>query len=530
MKARNANTGFGRDAERPLPPPNFIDRFVSYFDPAAGLRRQLARRAIENIRGYDGAAKGRRTDGWRAGNTSADTEIAGSGSLLRDRMRDLVRNNPHSAKAVTVLVNNLIGSGIRPRAATKSASLNQRANELFERWSTRSDANGLTDFYGLQTLAAREMIEGGDVFIRNRPRRRSDSLPVPFQLQLLEADHLDTFKLGTGTGGGRIIRGIEYDGIGRRVAYWLFPDHPGDLQLPTPRTFTSQRVGADFVTHMFERLRVQQSGVPWGAPVMRALRDLDDWTNSELTRKKTEACLVGVVIGGDDADQGIAPSVIDSDGKPVEQFEPGLIAYARGGKDIKFNQPASTAGVSEWLKAQLRIVAAGFRMPYELMTGDLSEVNYTSHRAGLVEFRRMITAMQWQIVIPMMCQPTWDWFTDYAYQNGLLPDPVIPVEWDPPGFDAVDPLKDAQADLVAIRSGTKTLLQAIAAKGYDPKRHIEEIAQSNALLDANGIVLDSDPRTITKAGTLQPDASQPASDGSGDPPADKAGDKPVAGQ
>jgi len=141
---------------------------------------------------------------------------------------------------------------------------------------------------------------------------------------------------------------------------------------------------------------------------MRAMRDLDDWTNAELVRKKTEACLVGVVLGADEADQGVAPTVVDAEGKTIEQFEPGLIAYARGGKDIKFNQPASTAGVSEWLRAQLHIIAAGYRVPYELLTGDLSQVNYSSLRGGLVEFRRMVDALQFHEEHGEVCPAQWE--------------------------------------------------------------------------------------------------------------------------
>jgi lambda family phage portal protein len=235
------------------------------------------------------------------------------------------------------------------------------------------------------------------------------------------------------------------------------------------------------------------------------LRDIDDWTQAELVRKKTEACVVGIVLGAEEGEQGIAPAVVDGDGNRVERFEPGLIAYARGGKDIRFNQPATTAGVSEWLRAQLHIVAAGFRMPYELLTGDLSQVNYSSIRAGLVEFRRLIDAAQWQIVVPMLCQPAWDWFTQQAWAAGKLPQPRIPVEWSPPRFEAVDPLKDAMADLLAMRSGTMTLAQAIARQGHNPDAVLAEIAAMNAKLDTLGLIFDSDPRRVTKTGVMQAD-------------------------
>lgn len=485
---------------------NWFERAIGTVAPRAALRRVLARDSLEVLmRGYDGAAKGRRTDGWRAGGASADSQIAVAGALLRDRMRDLVRNNPHAAKAVSVLVNNIVGSGIIPRPASGDGRLDTRTNALWQAWSARCDADGQLDFSGLQTLACRQMIEAGEVLLQRRPRRMRDGLGVPLQIQLLEADMIDAGRNGDLADGGRVVQGIEFDGIGRRRAYWLFAQHPGDSVITTRRRIDSLAVPATEIVHLYEKQRAQVRGVPWGTPVMRALRDLDDWTQAELVRKKTEACVVGIVLGADEAEQGIAPSVVDADGNRVEQFEPGLIAYARGGKDIRFNQPATTAGVGEWLRAQLHIVAAGFRMPYELLTGDLSQVNYSSIRAGLVEFRRLIDAVQWQIVIPMLCQPVWDWFTEQAWAAGQLPHPQISVEWSPPRFEAVDPLKDAMADLLAMRSGTMTLAQAIARQGHNPDAVLAEIAAMNTKLDALGLILDSDPRRVTKTGVMQAD-------------------------
>lgn len=488
----------------------WLDRAIGAVAPRAAVRRVLARQSFEVLtRGYDGAARGRRTDGWRAPNTSADAEIAMAGALLRDRMRDLVRNNPHAAKAVSVLVNNIVGAGIIPRAASGDEKLDRQADKLWEAWSAQCDADGQLDYYGLQTLACRELVEAGEVLLRRRPRRPNDGLVVPLQLQIIETDLLDATRTGDLADGGRILQGVEFDAIGRRRAYWLYAQHPGDNAVSLRRRIESAAIPASDVAHIYEKQRAQVRGVPWGTPVMRALRDLDDWTQAELVRKKTEACVVGIVLGADEVEQGIAPSVVDADGNRVEQFEPGLIAYARGGKDIKFNQPATTAAVSEWLRAQLHIVAAGFRLPYELLTGDLSQVNYSSIRAGLVEFRRMIDAVQWQLFIPMFCQPVWDWFTAQAWAAGQLPQPKIAVAWSPPRFEAVDPLKDAMADLLAMRSGTMTLAQAIARQGHNPDAVLAEIAAMNAKLDALGLVLDSDPRKVTKTGTFQTDLSAP---------------------
>ena len=128
----------------------------------------------------------------------------------------------------------------------------------------------------------------------------------------------------------------------------------------------------------------------------------------------------------------------------------------------------------------------------------------------------MIDAVQWQLFIPMLCAPVWRWFTEAAWAAGQIPTPDIPVEWSPPKFDAVDPYKDAMADLLAIRTGTMTLAQAIARQGHNPDAVLAEIAATNAKLDGLGLVLDSDPRRVTKTGSAQ------AGDPTGEPNSDPA--------
>ncbi|WP_444431464.1 phage portal protein [Rhodobacter capsulatus] len=492
---------------KPSPPDvpwGVIDRIVATVAPRTAARRYAARVAIANLRrGYDAAARGRGTDGWRAGSTAADAEIAVAGGALRDRMRDLVRNDPLAAKAVQVLVSNIVGTGIRPRAAAADPALNKLADDLWKRWAPRADADGHTDFHGLTALAVREMIEGGEVFALRHRRRASDRLAAPVQIQPNEADHLDGAKFDNRPDGGRIVQGIEYDALGRRRGYWMFPDHPGDAMPVFGRRFESLRVGADGVAHLFERQRVQNRGVPWGVPAMRALRELGDWQTAELVRKKIEASMVGFVFGADEDQQSMAPVVQDADGNRIEQFEPGLIGYVRNGKDIKFSTPASTSGIYEWNQVQQHIISAGFRVPYELMTGDLSQVNFASSRVGLHEFRRMVEAVQWQVVIPMFCQRIWDWVMEAAWTAGALPQPEIAVEWAPPRFESVNPLQDVTADLMEVRAGFSTPAQQIARRGYDPREVVEEWQKYAALFDQLGLIFDADPRRVSRAGLAQ---------------------------
>lgn len=116
----------------------------------------------------------------------------------------------------------------------------------------------------------------------------------------------------------------------------------------------------------------------------------------------------------------------------------------------------------------------------------------------------MVEQIQWQTVIPMFCEPIWRWFIERAQSQGLLPDGVeILAEWGTPKFESVNPLQDVQADLLEVRAGFSTMPQQIARRGYDPAEILAEWADFAAKADAAGLVFDSDPRKVSKAGLVQ---------------------------
>ena len=113
---------------------------------------------------------------------------------------------------------NVVGDGIKPSSTITDAAKKEELQALWLAWTDDADAEGLTDFYGLQRRAAREVFLSGEVFIRIRPRRAEDGLTVPLQLQMLPAEMLPLDMNRTLPGVGLIRQGIEFDGIGRRVA------------------------------------------------------------------------------------------------------------------------------------------------------------------------------------------------------------------------------------------------------------------------------------------------------------------------
>lgn len=467
---------------------NLLDKLISSINPEAGVRRLRARAAL-NVAGkmtaeraYEGAKTGRRTGGWITGTTSADSEISASAVKLRDRSRALCRDNPYAARARDIFCANVVGTGIMAKAGA--------AQDAWNRWMQECDADGLHDFYGLQALVMRSVFESGECLIRFRPRRPEDGMVVPLQLQVIEPDYLDSGKTGQVNGGGWIVNGVEYNAIGQRVAYHLYTQHPGD-NLITGASLQSKRIPAEEVLHIFERQRPGQTrGVPRLAPILLKMRDLDDYEEAELVRKGIESCFAAIVTT-DDVGTTLGANTTDTNGTRIETLGAGLIQYLRPGQDVKFGSPAPGGDYGSYTRTQLRAIAAGIGITYEQLTGDLSDVNYSSIRAGLVEFYKFVDMLQWHCLVPMMLQPIWRRWAETAYAVKAIRQRAEPFPvWTPPRRQWVDPLKDVNAARQEIAAGITSLSETIRMRGEDPERVFAEIASERALLKDLGIVTD----------------------------------------
>src|SRR6185295_16754861 len=150
-------------------------------------------------------------------------------------------------------------------------------------------------------------------------------LSVPLQIQLLEADFIDSTR-DNAIGNlfprdGRLRRqGVEFDQRGRRVGYYLFPAHPALGFGAGESVF----IPADTVAHIYRVERAGQvRGVPWGAPCLLTIRDLGDWADATILRAKLAACFAAFVTTDMDPDDPDAEKVTPT-GKDVEELEPGL--------------------------------------------------------------------------------------------------------------------------------------------------------------------------------------------------------------
>jgi lambda family phage portal protein len=472
---------------------------------------ETATRSATGRRGYDAARHSRLTQGWRAGPGSADAEISPDLATLRNRSRDLARNNPYVASAVRQLVANLVGDGMEARAVHPDPHIQKLAQGIYLGWA-KSKVDGWNDFYGVQGIAVRAMIESGDVL-----QLWSAANGVPDAvLTLIEGDQLESPQAGLLNRGPRIIDGVEYGGTaGARAAYHILEEHPGDRL----RGFVkkSRRIDAQHVDHLFEQTRPGQSrGVPWLCPSIRKLRELEDLANAILTKKKLQAC-IGIIrtLSADEADEvDTGTEVAEGDEHPVgsgspalDRMTPGMVVEGLPGEEFTTIAPTADGDSDVFFRQELRSVAASLGIPDYLMTGDVSQANYSSLRAALVAFYKLLDHWQQNIIIPRLLDPA---FARIMRREALLRrEPrlaEVTAVWTPPPREWVDPIKDVAARIMEQRAGYKNMPEALAERGIEWREHFEEAAMVNSEIDRLGLVFDTDPRKINGTGALQPPA------------------------
>jgi len=430
----------------------------------------------------EGAMSRRRLRGWQPPLENINSLVASGGPRLLARSRELVVTNGYAANACEAYAANLVGDGIKPSSLIEDGELRDRVQRLWLAWTNQADADGLTDFYGLQAMIAREMFVAGECFVRIRPRRSEDGLLVPMQLQLLQSEMLPFEKTETAPNGNPIRCGIEFDLIGRRVAYHFRRRHPGDSTDRGDVIPETSRVPAEDVLHIYRPIDAGQiRGLPHVAPAMVRLFLLDQYDDAELDRKKTAAMFAGFVTKNAPEDPMMGEIEDEGTGIGIASLEPGTLQVLLPGEDIKFSSPADVGGGFEAFQYRtLLAISASLGLPYHLVTGDVRQANYSSLRAELVEFRRRIGQLQHGVMAHQFCRPVWTRWLEAAALSGALDLPDMaktePVHWIPPRWDWVDPLKDIQAQLLGINAGLMSRRKAVEATGYD----IEEIDRENA--------------------------------------------------
>ena len=478
----------------------------------------LGNLGIKHVRlGFDGAGNGRHEDWYSGTPRPVDTLTRRDGAKLRERTRDLARNDLAASAVLNKLT--VAISGVRPRSNSGDPKLDADVDALFDEWEIEASTGSYQTLSGMVWQGIYGLCDSGGAMFRARARRPGDGLTVPLQLELLSIDHLCTELNQRTTTGGRIIQGVEYDPIGRLVAYHLWRERPGSEYFDGVKVRVPEQVAA----HLFFAREVGQvRGIPWLSPAVVALRDLQLLGDAQRTRAVGEASLMAFVRSnaGDEAMgvDGQDSSKRDADDTVIEEMQPGQVTYLRDGQDVTFHTPSGRS-FDELARAEKQQIAAGLGVTYEQMTGDLSRTNWTSYKAGQIDHRAMVRFIQNEVVIPHVMRRIWIWWIDAAVGSGILPPSLLatrrqvrgggafdvsyPVRWSVPNFEEVDREAEAKASKEQLRNGLTTHELEWQKMGLVPAEMYERLERERREFEARGIVLDSVPSATTSSGQAQ---------------------------
>jgi len=427
---------------------------------------------------------------WIHGATAVDKDLKTSLARQRNEARLLSRENPLVRQYLDLLVDNVIGpKGIKLQAQVRdnSGNLNKLINDRIEdNWAEfwKSPwADGRFSGIEGERLLLRNIAVDGEAFVRLLPGYNNR---FGFALQMIDAELIDHTHTRAATDGSNEIRcGIEVDGWGKPVAYWI-----------TDLRQIKHRVPAEQIIHLFRPDRIGQSrGISWLFSNMTQLRMLDAYKEAEVIAARLGASQM-MVFKYDN------PEFIDEKAPRNYKIDvqPGKgITLPPGLSMQQFDPKYPNANGPGFDKSQQRYISTGLPgATYNTLTNDYEAVNFSSLRAcALVERDAWRTLQQW--FISSFRQPVFEAHLAASLLTGALrldsrdPAKFRNVRWFPRGWAWVDPLKEINAAVVAIKNGMGSRTSSLAENGEDFETVLEELADEADQAAAYGIDITDEP-------------------------------------
>lgn len=459
-----------------------------------------------NQRNYDAGKMDRLTNNWFNTNANPENTDGPYRNVLMARCRDLERNSDIVEAILTGLTRNSIGSGIKVQARVSNADgsdnteLNEQIEKLWTYWTRgrNCDIQGQMSLADIQKLIIRRRKVDGGIFIVKAydPQAR-----IPFKIQVLEYDSLDNTKaFAKNEQGIMCINGIELDSNLKPVAYW-FKQETYDVLITN-----SIRIEAQKVIHLFKKTRpAQVLGITEFAGVMKRIRDISDYVEAEIIAQRIAACY-SLFIQKEDPTGALAKLALDDDSRRVDSIEPGMIEYMKPGEKITAAQPGRNSQTTkDFIEMELRLIAAGMGLSYEAVSRSMKGVNFSSARQSYLEDRRTYQQEQ-QFMIEYFLREVYTEFIISAVMAGQLnipdfwknKDNYLQHEWITPGWPWVDPVKEVNANSIAVKNGFSTSADVAAAQGKDWRDIYKQRAIEQAYAQKLGLTLDVDILAATQ--------------------------------
>jgi len=438
---------------------------------------------------YDGANAGRLQGDWPTTYDTAYWNLRGDRTALIARTQKMVDNNPTARAILETIVSDVIGTGIRPKARVKFETgepivgINKALDDGWDRYNDEWDSTGHATFYEAESMILREIITCGAVLTNKVSSPDGSMLGVSSQivpvLRLDTSHDDDAPTYSDDPAVKQTVFGINIDERGAPVSYWI--------------QGIAKPISARNMHQVFRRQRPEEfTGTPWFVPALKYL-----WANEQLTRDKLIASRIQAMIGmimPDNMYNGLVDTRRNSDDHIAMQAG-RIYRYdaALGGKP-ELLQPDDS--IKDQLiplqQLLLHAISVSLGWSYQTVTRDVTKINMAAGKINTNKDRQAARMIQ-RWFIKAHCQAEWNQFVYRMFLEGrvkgrsiadYLKDPwkYSQCQWQPAGWDYVDPAREIQGIVNLRENGLKTLQEFYSERGVDWMAAVDQLEAEEAYI------------------------------------------------
>lgn len=475
---------------------NVIDRVIGAVSPKAGAERAAWRSQYEAYRGnYDASDTGRLQSQWNTQNLSAEMTDRYERDTVRARARDLERNSDVMNSVLRAFKRNVIGGGLQVRITTGEPELDRELEHMWNQWCKRAncDVTGQQSFSQIVRMCVQRKVADGGVLV---VKRYTSQGVLPFQIQVLEVDELDTTQIQPKKQGNKVAGGIEYNRWNRPEGYWIRQYSVDGYTLMKP-----VYLEANDVIFYYSRKRPSQvREMSDLSPTLTRIKDMNEFMTAVTIKEKIAACLAVFI-------KRVNPSGPPGKGRearngPSVQYEgkrvvPGMIMEMNMGDEAQMLNPAGQGtDATAFIKAQQRMISSANGLSYEATSRDMSETNYASARQSMIE-DDLTYDEEKELLIECLLDEVYESFVISCWLKGIISpadfwekkDRYLSHEWVINPKRWIDPAKEANANATMLKTGQKTFQQICAENGRDWKKVVDEIEEACSYASEKGFDL-----------------------------------------
>ncbi|SLN77292.1 phage portal protein [Oceanibacterium hippocampi] len=472
-------------------------------NPATAPSTERVEPTLVKRRSFKMAKTGRLNAGWSTQSRPMAQILKADLSAMRARSNDLAQNDPYMRRFLSLCKSNIVGpDGVQllPQARRPNGDLDEADNRTiaaaWKKWQRVAMVTGQTFRTAELTIAA-SVPRDGEILIRMVTGWRRNEFG--FALQLIGARHLDHRLNFDRPNGNRVRLGIEYDAWQAPAAYWITTEDPTveTIALTGKR---HRRIPASEIIHLFVGdWDSQGRGIPWVHAAGDRLEKLGAYEEAALVAARIGASKMGFFEEAEpDAytnpgEDGESDLEFDDRGDIIQDAEPGHFERLPAGVQFKDWNPDYPSGEFEpFRRAMLHGVSGGVDLSYASLTGDLSQVNFSSTRYGDLQERASWRLLQ-SIWIDIFYERLKDAWLEAALLTGALDLPPSKIgkfreaAWQPRGWEEVDRAKAANADKTELRLGLSSRTEICARRGRSFETIVDQLAAEQAYAARKGV-------------------------------------------